>query len=433
MRYDDLPSRDYDEVVVNSVVAFLTEKPKQEPFVRLVSDNPEKNVLLISDPAAVRAVITDYETFDSQNAPQAIRFDSDFTPETACIYARSGFSLKPILPFSDGPYHQRVRRIVQAAFSEGRVAQKTPYMRALVKDMIEPFARGGTVDFVRQFAFRFPSSVITKEYGLGLEHVDLMLDITHYAGAMIASYGPPGRTEAAAPVVVKLMKLIVDRMEHEDELPEFCLLRDLIAAMRKDQLSREELLWLSIVILSAAAHTTGAGISWSLFMLASRPDMQARLRANPAEIDLFVDEVLRLHPPTVTSYRHTTRDSEICGVEIPKGTWVALRHDAYNASDKIFADADTLNIDRDNIRAHLSFGVGKHFCVGINIAKREIALTVEEVLRSFASIEFAQDPGTIKLVPNFDYHALAELPLRLTPVAEECDTSSSRAGAGANL
>lgn len=417
MNVTDLPSRDYDELTTGCPFSTLRRLRDEAPLLRLTSADPNKNLVLFTDPADILAIINDPETFSSTDHAQSRRFDSDFTPKTACVYAEHQTNLKPVLVWSDGADHQRVRRLVHTAFSVPRVNAKSPYIQEFVDELIDGFQDGGTLDFVQRYSFLLPSRVITRELGLQPTDVPLVQDITNAISAAMDLASPPEVVEAAADVVVRLHDMLRQRLDNIDALPENCLLRDLVTARIEDTpaLTRDELLWLSTLLLAAGGHTSAAMIGWSVYLLAEQPDIQARLRADPSLVPAFVEEALRLHGPVPTTYRTVTRDTRIRDVELKKGSWVIVRWDSVNLDERKFPEPETLDLDRPNIRQHSTFGLGKHFCIGNQLARREMTLTLESLLRRFSDIRFAKDQAAIALIPSFDGHMLAELPLTLVP------------------
>src|SRR5579862_9297467 len=154
MDFQDLPQFDYDQVA-GAAGEFLSRCRREMPLVRLTSAVPERNVLMVVGPDAVKQVFVDTENISSTDHPQSRRFDSDVTPQTACIYAKAGLNLKNIAVWSDGAYHARVRKLIQFAFSTSQVAAKAPRIQAIINRLLDDIAaEGGVVDFVPGYANR---------------------------------------------------------------------------------------------------------------------------------------------------------------------------------------------------------------------------------------------------------------------------------------
>jgi len=416
MEFSDLPQFDHDEVASRAPPGFLARCRLQMPLVRLTSAVPERNLLMVVGPDAVREVFLDAENISSTDHPQSRRFDSDVTPQTACIYAQQGLNLKNIAVWSDGAYHARVRKLIQFAFSTTQVAAKAPRIQATIGRLLEEIAAGGrTTDFVPDFANRLPTIVIAQEFGLDAGEVARVREVTDLVSAMVDTLAPPEMTARAAPAIVELQKLLIRRLERPEPLPEACLLRHLAEARAEGEpaLSRSELLWLATLILAAGGHTTAGMLSWCAYMLASRPDLADRLRAAPAKIEDFVEETLRIHNPVRSHFRRVVRDVAIGGVIVPRGTLLAVRVDSLNLDERIWQDPDAFDMDRPNVNRHSTFGAGKHFCIGNLLARKELNLTVASLLRRFKVIRFSGDPAAIQPFHSFEFHILTGLPLIL--------------------
>jgi cytochrome P450 len=143
MEFQDLPQFDHDEVASRSTPDFLSRCRREMPLVRLTSEVPERNLLMVVGPDAVKQVFLDMENISSTDHPQSRRFDSEVTPQTSCIYAQHSLTLKNIAVWSDGAYHARVRKLIQFAFSASQVAAKAPRIQATVDRLLQEIAAAG--------------------------------------------------------------------------------------------------------------------------------------------------------------------------------------------------------------------------------------------------------------------------------------------------
>jgi cytochrome P450 len=416
-RYEDLPQADFDTETSRCPMAMIADRQRSSPVMRLTSDNPDRNVLLVTGSSQVLDVIGDADTFSSQGHPQAKRFDSDFDPQAAAIFAERGQDLKNIMVWSDGAYHARIRKLVQRAFSPPEVRKKEPYLRIMIDALIDDFAQGGTVDFGDAFAWRLPTRVITREFGLPDDLVPLIHDVTNKVSMMLDPLGPPDASITAASAISDLHDVLMAQLADIDKIPDNTLLKQLglVQGEGEGALASDELRWLATILLVAGGHTTTAMLGWTLYMLALHPDIQDRLRADPSGIELFVEEVLRLHGPVPTSYRTATRDTCIGDVAVPAGSWVLVRWDAINLDPARWDDPERFDPERDNVKKHSTFGHGKHFCIGNVLGRAELRLTVEAMLTRFSSIRLGAPLDNIVPIPTFDVHMLQNLPLMLLP------------------
>jgi cytochrome P450 len=128
---------------------------------------------------------------------------------------------------------------------------------------------------------------------------------------------------------------------------------------------------------------------------------EEQLRSNPASITEFVEEELRLDAPIQGLFRRTAVDVTLDGVAIPAGTILNLRWGAANRDPEKFVNPNEFDINRGNKRQHITFGYGKHFCVGTMLARAEINITLETVLRKMKNIRFSDRPDAIVRKPNY--------------------------------
>ena len=151
-------------------------------------------------------------------------------------------------------------------------------------------------------------------------------------------------------------------------------------------LSEEELLGFCFTLIVAGNDTTTNLIANGAVLLAEHPDQRARLVREPAAIANAIEEMLRCESPAQALPRRLLRDATVHGRTIPKGAMVRLVWAAANRDEREFANADTFDITRPSPR-HLGFGVGAHFCLGSQFARREIRTILGKLAPQLAHIE----------------------------------------------
>ena len=130
-------------------------------------------------------------------------------------------------------------------------------------------------------------------------------------------------------------------------------------------------------------------------MLAERPDLVETLRARPAEIPRFIEEVVRLEPPFKFHYRSVRRPCRLAGFDLAPGDRLMLLWASANRDPTVFDDPDTLRLDRRHPKQHMSFGRGSHFCIGAPLARLEARVLIEELLaiRPAIGMRIAESQG----------------------------------------
>jgi cytochrome P450 len=177
---------------------------------------------------------------------------------------------------------------------------------------------------------------------------------------------------------------------------------------------------LSIVqqLLVAGNETTTKSLTEGVMLLAQHPEVWAKLRADPAGYaPLVTEEVLRLSTPTQGMFRVVTRDTEIDGVPVPKGSRVILVYSGANRDPKVWGeDPDRFDPDRPNLKDHLAFGKGIHFCLGAPLSRLELNVAFEALARRIERFEL-DEGNDLRYHPSFVLRGLVRLDVRVTRAA----------------
>jgi cytochrome P450 len=152
-----------------------------------------------------------------------------------------------------------------------------------------------------------------------------------------------------------------------------------------------------------------------MYLLATEPGLQERLRADPALIPSFVDESMRLEAPVQGLFRRCTRDYVLGGVRIPAGAKVVLLYGAANRDPDVFPEPGKLDLERANSSRHLSFGFGIHSCIGRTLATAELTIAFRRLLERLGSIRLAADAPPPRHRAHFSLRGLESLELEFDP------------------
>ena len=179
------------------------------------------------------------------------------------------------------------------------------------------------------------------------------------------------------------------------------------------RVSDVELLMQGLALMTAGIDTTAMLLSSGVRALCDRPALYAALRADSGQVDAFVHEVLRLWSPVQWTHRRATRDIRLHGTEIPRDSLVYALVGSANRDPARFAAPDELRLDRDDT-GYLSFAIGRHVCIGRNLALFQARVAFRQLLRLVASIRLdpAGSPGFSRAGGT---HGFESLPVILEP------------------
>ena len=315
---------------------------------------------------------------------------------------------------SDPPDHERLRRLVNKAFTARRVERLRPRITAITTRLLDDMSTlegRAEVDLLASFAFPLPITVICELLGVPVADRD---DFRAWSATAVSDTAPPELSRAHATALISYITalLAVKRREPADDL-----LSALIAARDDgDGLSENELVSMAFLLLVAGHETTVNLIGSGVLALLLNPAELARLRADPALIGGAVEELLRhVNPVNNATFRRAAETVEIGGVRISRGDLVLVALSAANRDPARFGDPDRLDLGRDS-SGHLAFGHGIHHCLGAPLARLEAQIALAGLLARFGSIRLAVPPNSLRWRPSTLIHGLESLPVRLFPV-----------------
>ena len=320
---------------------------------------------------------------------------------------------------ADPPVHTRHRKLVSKALSTARIRALEPAVSEVVETLIDAVCEVGELDVLPDFAIPLPVTVIAAVLGVDSEDLwtfkrwgDLMIS------GNIDVLNHEQRREVAAAVVdfhhYFLPRIAARRREPTDDL-----LSALVNAEIDGEpaLRDEELLPIIDQILLAGHETTTNLIANGLVVLMRDSSLLSRLQEEPAAVEAFVEEVLRWDPPIHCTYRRATQETAIHGVDISPGEMVIPLWAGANFDPEIFHDPKTFDIDRDNVRAHMGFGYGPHFCVGAELARLEARLAFTGLLQRLPNLQLDVVQSDLRRLPSFASQGYHRVVLTFDPCA----------------
>jgi cytochrome P450 len=316
---------------------------------------------------------------------------------------------RPIMPrqsiiYIDPPEHVRYRKLVQPAFSPGRLRVLEGQIRDLARQLLDAIEPNQPIDFVEAFAAELPILVIAHLLGVpASDHARFK----QWSDAIIeaATEQTPENSAQAAELLGYFSEEIAERRRHPAE--------DIISTLVHSEIDGErleefDLLMFCMTLLVAGNETTRNLIAHGTLALATHPDQRTLLHREPARIARAVDEMLRWGSPIGSFMRTATRDVDFNGTPVRAGDRLLMLYAAANRDESTFGpDAEEFRVARDASR-HVAFGFGEHFCMGAALAQMEGRIAFEELLARFPGIALA---GEVERIPSVLIRGIARLPV----------------------
>jgi cytochrome P450 len=183
------------------------------------------------------------------------------------------------------------------------------------------------------------------------------------------------------------------------------------AEVEGERLDYDDVLRTTLLLLVGGNETTRNTVAGAMLALIEHPAERARLLADPARIAVAVEEFLRWVTPIMNFKRTATRDQTVRGQTIRAGQEVLMLYGSANRDEAVFARPDVFDVTREP-NPHLAFGVGTHFCLGANLARLEIRVMFEELLRRLPDVRLA---GTVVRYPSVFIRGWSAMPVEYTP------------------
>jgi cytochrome P450 len=294
---------------------------------------------------------------------------------------------RPRLPPTeyDVPEHAKWRELFRLGVDASTPKKIEAGVREDVVGLIEGFRSNGRCELVSDFCVPVPLLAICRILGLDPEEG---AELRRLTDELMEHLMDP--VKAAGPYAA-LAEFGVAQVENRRANPRDDFLTALAnAEMDGRPLNDDEIAQTMASMLSAGHETSTVLMTSMMYEILSRPDVRQQLIADPTLIPAAVEEVLRLHPPVMGLYRRAKEETSIQGVEIPKDGDVLLCWAATNRDAKVFDDPHSFRLDRKRNR-HLTFGWGTHACLGAPVARLEMHLGLEELLKRLPDIKLASD------------------------------------------
>ena len=316
----------------------------------------------------------------------------------------------------DDPKHVRLRTIVSKGFTPKEITRIEEYVKNKAKSIVDKvlakYEPNEEFDFVDNIAAPFPLQIICEMMGIPESDERQILDWTN----VILGAGDPdfGGT------IENLINVALEMFAYAQALGEARLANptdDLTSVMMHsivdgDRMSSQEFGSFFILLVVAGNETTRNAISHGMLQLTEHPDQKAAWYGDfESKTKGAVEEIVRWASPVIHFRRTATRDTEIRGVKIKEGEKVVMWYNSGNRDEEIYENPHQFNIARTLAPAQVGFGAGgPHFCLGANLARREIAVMFDEIRRRLPNLAITGEPAYLQ--SNF-INGIKRMPCRI--------------------
>ena len=307
--------------------------------------------------------------------------------------AEEGNPVYPGINEIDPPAHTAYRRLAFASFTPGRLRAYETMIEEIVDMLIDGFAERGEVEFVREFANPLPMYVICDLLGFPRERLDDFKRWSDHFSEINVPMVLPERVPMLQQSTREFVSYMRGEIKGREERPTGDILSAIVNHPDRASLGFDvdELVSFGRILLIAGNETTAHMLSTSMLLLMQNPQVLAQVRTDESLTRRLFEEALRIESPVQWLQRICLVDTELGGVSIPKGSRVFMMWGAANRDETVFPDAGSFNLMRANLKDHMAFGFGIHFCLGAPLARMEGRIALRRLLARMENIRLA--PG----------------------------------------
>jgi cytochrome P450 len=291
----------------------------------------------------------------------------------------------------DPPEQTRLRKLVSKGFTPRRVAGLEPQIQRITDHYLDQCLTSDSFDWVADFAGKVPMDVISEMLGVPEADRD---EVRRLADLLV--HREPGLRDVPAVGIEAAMTLFgyyADLLAEKRRQPADDLASALLAVEDGgDRMSDQEIIAFLFLMVVAGNETTTKLLGNAVFHLTADPEQRDRVFADPddtAPVNAWVEETLRYDTSTQLLARLLEQDLSLHGVTAPAGSKLVILLGAANRDERVFVDPERFDLGRDSseLAQTLSFGGGRHFCLGANLARLEARVVLRTLVRRVRSID----------------------------------------------
>jgi cytochrome P450/ferredoxin-NADP reductase len=376
---------------------YLRWSREQEPIFY----SPKLGYWVVTRYDEIKAIFRDNITFSPSIALEKITPTGD---EANKVLASYNYAMNRTLVNEDEPAHMPRRRLLMEPFTPEALKHHEPMVRRLTREYVDRIIDDGKADLVDQMLWEIPLTVALHFLGVPEEDMDMLrkYSIAH----TVNTWGRPKPEEqvAVAHSVGKFWQFagtVLEKMRRDPSGPGWMKYGIRMQAEHPDVVTDSYLHSMMMAGIVAAHETTANATANAMKLLLEHRQIWREICEDPSLIPNAVEECLR-HNGSVAAWRRiVTRDARIGVTDIPAGSKLLIVMASANHDERHFAEADAVDVRRDNASDHLTFGYGAHQCMGKNLARMEMQIFLQEFTRRLPHMQLS--PQKFTYLPNTSF------------------------------
>lgn len=380
------------------------------------------NAYLVARYDDLQTVMRDPVTFSMEKGYYS-QMARGYFDELKAILIRDGGGWFPDVVNIDPPRHNRARMLVGQSFTARRIAALQTTFEHQVDALLDAIAARGEMDGLADLAVPMAIGFSTGQLNVHDLHHET---IQRWGAAFLSQFSMldgPDHVQAIASDLSEMQRYLIDLVRARMDDPGEDMLSDLVRARMDDekpQLDFAELVASARALLINTHDSVSTAMSNVLFAVATDAKIADAFYAaedDPDQMARIIEEILRLEPPVRAMSRVTTSAVELGGVALPEGAHLLLLFASGNDDESTFSQAREFDPNRRNLVRNVTFGAGRHMCLGIVLARMQLRVAASKVAQRFKNLRLAIPVADIRYHANVALLSMEALPLRFDPLA----------------
>lgn len=285
-----------------------------------------------------------------------------------------------VLATADDPLHAAHRKMLVPQLAARRIRAAEHFVAETADRLLVDSLLNGRIEWMGAMANRLPMMVVAKIIGLPGEDVEMLITAGYATTQLLDGLIDADGLAAAGAAAMELSGYIGEHFARAAADPKDNLLGDLASACASGDLDDTTARVMMLTLFSAGGESTASLLGSAIWLLATQPNIQKRLRDDKSLLGPFIEESLRYEPPFRAHYRHVVTDTALGGIDLSAGDRLLLLWGAANRDPVQFETPNEFRLDRSNAKGHVTFGKGIHFCVGAALARMEAQIVLDMLL-----------------------------------------------------